>query len=250
MKKILILAGFVLASFAVSAQGYVQLSVDFLRAIEANKNTDKYLTQFEQIDNKKFMEEVNTDAEKLTFWMNLYNGMIQDILKKNPKAYEDRGAFFAKKQVPFAGKMLSFDTMEHGVLRKGVSKKSWGYFSNPFGSDWHEDYEVKETDWRIHFALNCGAKDCPPIRIYESETIYEQLNASAQQYMDKQVNYKPEKEEVYVPALMSWFRADFGGLDGGLEILKEYNKVPKDKHPNLEFKDYDWTLALGTFYND
>jgi hypothetical protein len=240
----------IFTSLTANAQNYVQLSIDFLSDIEAGKNTDAYLPKFKAIDKEAFLKEVDTDGEKLTFWINYYNGMIQHILKKEPGLYKDRGSFFGKEQVPFAGEMLSFDNMEHGVLRKGVSKLSKGYFENPFGSDWHEPYEVAETDWRIHFALNCGAKDCPPIRVYKSETIYDQLNASAKQYMEAQVQYDASGEEVRVPALMSWFSADFGGSDGVMNILHEYNQVPRGQNPDIDYKDYDWTLALGTFYKN
>jgi hypothetical protein len=28
-----------------------------------------------------------------------------------------------------------------------------------------------EVDPRMHFALNCGARGCPPIQIYDSENV-------------------------------------------------------------------------------
>ncbi len=235
---------------AQAQQDYVQLSKDFLEALQNKKNADAFVKQFANINIEAFKKEVNTDREKLAFWINFYNGMIQYLLTKDPELYEDRGDFFTEKQINFGGTMISFDMAEHGVLRRGVSKYSKGYFENPFGSDWHEAYEVDETDWRIHFALNCGAADCPPIRIYDDEKVYVQLNNSAQQYMDAQVKYDKAEDEVHVPALMNWFSGDFGGSSGVMDILHEYKQVPKDKDPDIEYKDYDWTLKLGVFYKD
>ena len=34
---------------------------------------------------------------------------------------------------------------------------------------------LKNFDARIHFALNCGANSCPPIRIYEHEKLDQQV---------------------------------------------------------------------------
>lgn len=235
---------------AQAQEDYVALSKSFLQAIKDKKDASAYVKKFAAIDAQKFIKSVDTDKEKLAFWMNYYNGMIQYLLSKNPDLYKDRGDFFTEKRFTFAGTKVSFDMLEHGVLRRGVSKYSKGYFENPFGSDWHEPFEVNEIDWRIHFALNCGAKDCPPIRIYDAESVYVQLNSSARQYMEAKVQYKKAEDEVYVPALMNWFSGDFGGSDGVLDILHEYKQVPKDKSPDLEYLDYDWTLALGTFYKE
>jgi hypothetical protein len=46
---------------------------------------------------------------------------------------------------------------------------------------------------------------------------------------------------------MSWFRADFGGKDGAVEMLKLYNVIPKDADPSVSFLEYDWTLELGNY---
>lgn len=38
---------------------------------------------------------------------------------------------------------------------------------------------VKDMDKRIHFALNCGAKSCPPIKVYTPDTLEEGLQSAA-----------------------------------------------------------------------
>jgi hypothetical protein len=48
---------------------------------------------------------------------------------------------------------------------------------------------------------------------------------------------------------MSWFRADFGGKKGMMEIVKSIHLVPVGAHPKIKFKDYDWTLALNNYKN-
>ena len=66
-------------------------------------------------------------------------------------------------------------------------------------------------------------------------------------YLKKKVEYKKNEEEVYVPALMSWFRGDFGGKDGVIQILKNYQLIPTDKDPDVEFLDYNWELDLDNY---
>ena len=40
-----------------------------------------------------------------------------------------------------------------------------------------------ELDPRIHFALNCGATSCPPIRVYSSANLDYQLDRAAASFL-------------------------------------------------------------------
>lgn len=246
-----LLAGIILSSVQLPAQDYINLSKNLLKAMKNDSDAKPYVQQIARADPERLAEQIDTDRERLTFWINLYNGLIQYKLSNNPDYYEDRDDFFGDEILTVAGDKVSFDNLEHGVLRQGTSKLSMGYFSNPFGGDWHEPYEVDEIDWRIHFALNCGAASCPPVRIYDDETIYKQLNESTDQYLERVVTYDEEEETVYTSKLMSWFRGDFGGTDGAREIMHERGFIPS-ADVGIEFKEYDWTMKIGrsVFYDD
>lgn len=237
---------------SATAQDYVEISKNLLKAMRDDNLSEakKYVDQLATADPAKFKQQINTQEEKLAFWINTYNGLIQYHLTKNPQLFEDRGDFFGDDNLTVLGKKTSFDQLEHGVLRRGTSKFSKGYFKNPFRDDWYEQYQAEKIDWRIHFALNCGAASCPPVRIYDEENIYKQLNASAKMYLNSQVKYDKEAEEVYLPKLMDWFSGDFGGGDGIHKILVKNGYIPNDDDIDHEFNDYDWTLKLGTFYKD
>ena len=106
---------------------------------------------------------------------------------------------------------------------------------------------TEERDWRIHFALNCGATSCPPVAIYEYERLNEQLDKSSKRYLTQTTEYNKEEKVAKVTALFSWFRGDFGGLDGAKNFLQRYGITEPGANPDLEFKDYDWTLDLGNY---
>ena len=40
-----------------------------------------------------------------------------------------------------------------------------------------------DLDPRIHFGLNCGAKSCPPIRVYSPKNLDSQLNRPAASFL-------------------------------------------------------------------
>jgi hypothetical protein len=46
---------------------------------------------------------------------------------------------------------------------------------------------VAPVDPRIHFALVCGARSCPPIKLYSPETLDEGLTGAAEAFCDSEV---------------------------------------------------------------
>src|SRR5690606_5957308 len=133
----------------------------------------------------------------------------------------------------------------HGLLRRSRNKLSLGYLPKLFVSKFERKNRVDNIDPRIHFALNCGAKSCPPIVIYDESTINEQLDESTKNYLKSEV--KVEGDVVYTSSLMSWFRADFGGKKGIRKFLANYDIIEKGAKPTLKFQDYDWTLDKGNY---
>ena len=105
---------------------------------------------------------------------------------------------------------------------------------------------VKKRNWRIHFALNCGAKSCPPVTIYDVERLNEQLSAGTKKYLNKFTTFDKENNIASVTSLFSWFRGDFGGIEGIKNILTDHHLIP-DKDTRLKISQYDWSLDLGNF---
>jgi hypothetical protein len=212
-----------------------------------DQSADDIFEQLEKLDRNKLSESLYNDQQKLAFWINIYNGTVQHALKSDPSLFEDRSDFFDKERVMIAGESLSLDDIEHGLIRSSTFKLSLGYLSNPFTSTFEKQFRVENIDPRIHFALNCGAKSCPAVAIYDPEKIDQQLEMTAREYLTKTTKYFPEENRVMVSRLISWFRGDFGGLDGAMEMLKSYQIIPQNAHPEMDFLEYDWTLLIENY---
>lgn len=236
------------AGFPKSDEDVVQLSIDLLKATRNNKDTKTMIEQLKNISFEKLAGQLNNDTVKKTFWINLYNALVQISLKADPSLFEDRGSFFSSERVVVAGQPLSLDDIEHGIIRGSQSKLALGLAKKLFVPDYEKKLRVKQRDGRIHFALNCGAKSCPPVAIYMSDRLDEQLDKSTKKYLGETTTYLSAENEVRVTVLFSWFRGDFGGVDGVVEdYLKKYEVIPQDIDPSVKFKDYDWTLSLGNY---
>jgi hypothetical protein len=203
--------------------------------------------QLQQADENILRQQLSDDNKIKAFWLNIYNAYIQILLTKNPESYKKRGQFFDTKIIAVAGQMLSLDDIEHGILRRSKLKWSLGYFNKWIPNRFEKKFRVRKVDYRIHFALNCGAKSCPPIAFYDDLKIDTQLRQATKSYLRGEAHYEPEKNIVYLPAIMSWFRRDFGGKKQMLALLREMQIIPAEASLSIKFKEYDWELFLSNY---
>ena len=66
---------------------------------------------------------------------------------------------------------FSFDNIEHDIIRGSRIKWSLGYLKKWFVSKEIKALQLDKREARIHFTLNCGAKSCPPVDIYEAKKL-------------------------------------------------------------------------------
>jgi len=223
------------------------LSEQFLTNIKKGHSTSDIRTQLYQTTLEDLEEGLGTDREKLAFWINIYNAYIQVLLSENPALYRDRDAFFENERIPLAGRMVSFDKIEHGIIRRSQWKLGGGIVRKWFPDEFERALRVEEPDYRIHFALNCGAIDCPPVAIYRPEILERQFETGAKSFLQRVSEYSPTKGEVRTTPLFSWFRGDFGFESGVKDILLHYGIIPRTEQIDVTYKEYDWTLDLDNF---
>lgn len=221
-----------------------ELSAEFLRKSKVEENILEIRKRISETTTDELVSSLKDDNQKKAFWLNLYNGHVQEMLRKNPKLYEDKNNFFTSKAFSFKDLDLSLDDIENGILRKSQFKYGMGYIKKWFVSSAEKRLQLNQQDWRIHFALNCGASSCPAIQFYESGKIEKQLEKATLGFFEQDVIYDSKKNRVQLSRIFYWFNGDFGGPKGIKEILSKYLNLPLNKNTDLEFKDYDWTIKL------
>ncbi len=232
---------------AIASTKFNKLSEDLLKRLKANRPVSDIQKALEEVSESELEESLPLDEQRKAFWINIYNGYIVAILKKDKSQFDDRSAFFKKKQINIAGNLLSFDDIENGMIRRSQYKFGLGYVGKFFPPRFERHLRVKERDYRIHFAINCGAKSCPPVRVYEAKSVNKQLQNAANTYLTDHTKYNKKQDRVTTSTLTSWFRGDFGGKSGTKKILKEFKLIPEDSNPDLDYGDYDWTLDIDNF---
>ena len=233
--------------YAGSSNTLVKLSQDFMYAAKTNEDVATYISQLKGLNFEKLITGLKNDDEKKAFWINLYNAYTNASLHKDPDQYKNRNAFFKNDNIIIAGKRFSLDKIEHGLLRKSKIKWSLGYLNKLFPGKTENQLRVNNLDSRIHFALNCGAKSCPPIAFYNPENLNTQLDVAALAYLTGETSYNAETNVLLLPAILNWFRRDFGGKKKIVETLKAKQLLLPAVNPIIKFKKYDWALYLDNY---
>lgn len=193
----------------------------------------------------------------IAFLLNLYNvGILYAFMKVGiSNSSMTRSAFFTVIKFNVGGHLYSFQDLENGILRG--NKRAPYSLSHPISKlDPRHDFVLKseEVDCRIHFALNCGAKSCPPVKTFTADGIEEELRIVAQAFAedDNNVRVVPEGRKIYLNKILSWYMTDFAPTEEELPAVvatflrgkkKEEleNMIKFDaKNIHVKFMSYDW----------
>ena len=201
--------------------------VDYQGFKNEEKRLDAYLRLLEKTDTGKLPLD-----EQLAFYINTYNAAtIKLILSRYPdvKSIKDLGSFFRspfkEKIVHIEGETMSLDDLEHGIIR------------------------ARFKDPRVHFAVNCASKSCPPLisQPYWGSTLDEQLNASTRHFINNPERNYLDGKTLYVSKIFKWFSEDFD--DNVLGFFLKYAEgdfkerlVANKFDIEVEYLDYDWSL--------
>jgi hypothetical protein len=230
----------------------VEKGVVHYRAIRSSEEFERYkdLTKGLRLFDLRSLRKQN---QKLAFWINIYNtavihGVIELGLEKSVK---EASGFFNRLMYEIGGFRFSLNAMEHGILR-GNRRRPYG-FLRPFRKkDQRMEFVIIPFDPRIHFALVCGARSCPPIGFYEADQIDFQLQLAAVSFINStQVKVLPKERTILISKIFKWYKADFGGSDSTLIDLllrhldegerKTFLQKNRD-HLKIRYQPYDWNL--------
>jgi len=204
-----------------------QGKVDYRGFKNEETRLDAYLKVLEDVDTKKLLRD-----ERFAFYVNAYNAWtIKLILGAYPdiESIKDLGSLFRspwkKKIARIDGDLLTLDQIEHDILR--------AQFRDP----------------RVHFAVNCASKGCPPLRAepYRGKDLAQQLDDMTRAFLnDPSHNYLKE-HTLSVSKIFDWFEEDFNHDVVGFFLKYANGTLLKGLRANrenirIEYLDYDWVL--------
>ncbi len=161
-----------------------------------------------------------SNAEQLAFWINAYNVFTLQLIVDNYPLKSimdlDGGKTWDVKRINIGGKLYSLNQIENDIIRP--------QFKDP----------------RIHFALNCAAKSCPPLynKAYLPAQLDSQLDERTRAFIRSNSNTLNEKA-VIISRIFEWYKSDFGDLP---VFLNKYAGVKISPQAKIIYADYNWSL--------
>jgi hypothetical protein len=180
-----------------------------------------------------------TPEQRRAFWLNVYNASaVKLVLDHYPlRSLRDLGwlpnAAFRRAFIPMEALgrgTMSLDDIEHRTLRADPALR----------------------DPRIHFALVCAARSCPPLRgeAYRGHDLDAQLGDQGRTFVrDPSKNrWDAATRTLYLSSIFKWFRGDFDAVAPDLPAFVaryldgEAATAVQSGDVRVEFLPYDWAL--------
>ena len=188
--------------------------VNYKKLKEKHRKLDIFALDLKDLD--KHIYESWDQNTKIAFWINTYNALTLKVIIDNypiksslfksqlyPKnSIKQISGVWSRKIFKVMGKRLTLHNIEHKILRK--------QFNEP----------------RIHMAIVCAAKGCPPLynKPYTGKNLEEQLENRANLFFANTKNFRIDhkKRTVYLSSILKWFAKDFARKES--------------KTPNIQWK--------------
>lgn len=201
--------------------------VDYAGLMADKASLEGYLAVLEAVQPETLPRE-----ERFAFWINVYNAFtLHLVLQHLPgiESIKDIGGLCSSPWgigvIHVGGRTLTLDEVEKAIL-------------------------IPEfLDARVHFAINCASKSCPPLLAepYEGARLEQQLEERAMSFINDPAHNGLEGDTLRLSRIFKWYKNDFGGdpvayvqrfargeLAQGLSTLGGGVRV--------RYRDYDWSL--------
>lgn len=193
------------------------------------------------------LEEVDTSTltrlDRLALYINLYNAKVLELVVLGNPARSIRNLsrwfnpydIFMRKELHLDGERLSLMALESRLREES-------------------------QDPRVHFAVNCASRSCPPIATepYRGASLDAQLDRSTRAFLasdgaiivtGRRTRVGRHGVRISVSKIFSWYAKDFATVGGSLAFVLAY--APPDvaarirdagQAARLVHQDYDWSL--------
>ncbi len=166
------------------------------------------------------VKELGT-GEQLAFWINAYNAYTLKLIIDNYPIKSitdlDGGKPWDKKWININGQKLSLNNIENDIIRP----------------------QFKEP--RIHFAVNCAAKSCPPLsnQVWQAGNLNTNMRNLTRDFINNPKYNQIKADHIRISKIFEWYAVDFGDI---ITFLNKYSEQKINDNAKVEYLDYDWSL--------
>ncbi len=197
----------------VSANGKVNY-----KGLKKDKAALNAYTQYLQ-DNP--IQDSWSKSKKIAYWINAYNAFTVKLIVDNYPIASitdlHGGKPWDHKWIKIDGKTYTLNNIENDILRP------------------------KYKDARVHFAVNCAAKSCPPLlnRAWTADNLNRNYEKQAKAFINNNQYNKIASGKIEISKIFEWYAVDFKEL---IPFLNKYSTTKIDAGATVNYVEYDWKL--------
>jgi hypothetical protein len=185
------------------------------------------LSEIENLYQKIGKVQIQGTAKNVqkAFYINAYNIIVVYWVARHfpLKSPLDHAGFFDQVKHRVAGEDVTLNTLEQEKLLK------------------------RFQDARVHFALACAAKSCPPLAnfAYTDQHVEQQLLSRTRLAVNNRswLRVNAARKSVQFSMIFDWYKGDFDS--GGNSVIDWVNPYRDEKIPagyKVDYYPYDWRL--------
>ncbi|GJM35748.1 MAG: hypothetical protein DHS20C18_47490 [Saprospiraceae bacterium] len=160
-------------------------------------------------------------SEQMAYWINAYNAFTVKLIIDNYPLNSITDLYGGKpwdvSWIKLGDKTYSLNQIENDILRP------------------------KYKDARIHFAVNCAAKSCPPLlnKAWTADNLNATLDSQAKKFINNSNYNQISTSEVSISKIFDWYSSDFGNI---VDYLNQFSTTKINTDAKVNYKEYDWAL--------
>ncbi len=190
--------------------------VDYQGLVKNKATLDEYITELQANPIDKSWSK----DKQLAYWINAYNAFTLKLMVDNYPVNSitdlEGGKPWDKSWIKIGDKTYSLNNIENDIIRPQFN------------------------DARIHFAVNCAAKSCPPLGnfAYTEANLQSKLESQTKKFINSNSN-KISENEIAVSKIFEWYASDFGDL---INYINKYAETKVSSGATIKYLEYDWAL--------
>lgn len=159
--------------------------------------------------------------DQIAYWINAYNAFTVDLIVDNYPTSSilklDGGKTWYVKRITIGGKKYSLNDIEKNILI-GQFKES-----------------------RVHFAINCAAQSCPPLRnrAWKGNSLNSDLARATKDFINNDKYNQISKKKANLSRIFDWYKGDFGDVNA---FISQYSDTSITSKTTMAFNEYNWDL--------
>ena len=159
--------------------------------------------------------------KKMAYWINAYNAYTVKLIIDNYPVTSitklHNGKPWDVPWITLGNKTYSLNNIENDILRP------------------------QYKDARIHFAVNCAAKSCPPLlnRAWTAQNLHTNLEQQTKNFINNPKYTVISEKKADISKIFEWYAADFGNI---IKYLNMYSDAKLKDNAKVQYMEYDWRL--------